>query len=90
MDSAAYLQTGAYGYSLYSSQSGFQEGLPFMDHWNTFRPPVSLRNIMIEEQVIQDSLEKVTINIFVLTLITEPQPLCKTIRVNVYCVCSPG
>ncbi|KAL7841434.1 hypothetical protein SRHO_G00251250 [Serrasalmus rhombeus] len=57
-DSAAQFLIGADGYSSLSSQSGIQEGFPFMDHWNVSRPPVSLRNIMIEEQVMQDSLEK--------------------------------
>ncbi|XP_036438960.1 LOW QUALITY PROTEIN: NEDD4-binding protein 2 [Colossoma macropomum] len=57
-DSAAQFLIGTDGCSSLSSQSGIQEGFPFMDHWNVSRPPVSLRNIMIEEQVMQDSLEK--------------------------------
>ncbi|TSO98524.1 NEDD4-binding protein 2 [Bagarius yarrelli] len=44
--------------SSFSSQSAFQDALPFMDHWNVSRPPISLRDIMLEEQVLQDSLEK--------------------------------
>ncbi|XP_066516070.1 NEDD4-binding protein 2 isoform X2 [Hoplias malabaricus] len=57
-DSAAHFLIGADGYSSLSSQGGFQENFPFMDHWNVSHPPVSLRNIMMEEQVMQDSLEK--------------------------------
>ncbi|KAK3507445.1 hypothetical protein QTP70_020638 [Hemibagrus guttatus] len=57
-DSDAHFLIGADGYSSLSNQSAFQEGFPFMDHWNVSRPPVSLRDIMLEEQVLQDSLEK--------------------------------
>ncbi|KAI4875699.1 hypothetical protein NFI96_023359 [Prochilodus magdalenae] len=57
-DLAAHHPIGSDGFSSLSGQSGFQEGFPFMDHWNASRPPVSLRNIMIEEQVMQESLEK--------------------------------
>ncbi|XP_076868554.1 NEDD4-binding protein 2 isoform X2 [Brachyhypopomus gauderio] len=39
-------------------QSGVQECFPFMDHWNVSQPRVSLRDIMIEEQVMQDSLQR--------------------------------
>uniref|UniRef100_A0A8B9HDX5 NEDD4 binding protein 2 n=1 Tax=Astyanax mexicanus TaxID=7994 RepID=A0A8B9HDX5_ASTMX len=46
------------GYSSLSNQSNIQESFPYMDHWNVSRPPVSLRNIMFEEQVMQESLEK--------------------------------
>ncbi|XP_026870018.2 NEDD4-binding protein 2 [Electrophorus electricus] len=52
-DSAAHFLIGAEGYL-----SGVQEGFPFMDHWNVSHPRVSLRDIMIEEQVMQDSLQK--------------------------------
>ncbi|XP_060720450.1 NEDD4-binding protein 2 isoform X3 [Tachysurus vachellii] len=57
-DSDAHFLFGADGYSSLGNQSAFQEGFPFMDHWNVSRPPVSLRGIMLEEQVLQDSLEK--------------------------------
>ncbi|MCJ8749191.1 hypothetical protein PDJAM_G00173440 [Pangasius djambal] len=57
-DSAAHFLIATDGYSSLSNQSGVQEGFPFMDHWNVSRPPVSLRDIMLEEQVLQDSLEK--------------------------------
>ncbi|XP_026127192.1 NEDD4-binding protein 2-like [Carassius auratus] len=39
-------------------QLGLHEEIPFMDHWSATRAPVSLRDIMIEEQVKQDSMEK--------------------------------
>lgn len=34
------------------------EEVPFMDHWSVSCAPISLRNIMIEEQVMQDCIEK--------------------------------
>ncbi|KAM9449648.1 NEDD4-binding protein 2 isoform 2-T2 [Clarias gariepinus] len=55
---AAQFLIGADGYSSLGYQSAVQEGFPFMDHWNVSRPPVSLRDIMLEEQVLQESLEK--------------------------------
>ncbi|KAL1282451.1 hypothetical protein QQF64_001254 [Cirrhinus molitorella] len=39
-------------------QLGLREEIPFMDHWSASYAPVSLRDIMIEEQVMQDSMEK--------------------------------
>ncbi|XP_016320424.1 NEDD4-binding protein 2 [Sinocyclocheilus anshuiensis] len=39
-------------------QLGLREEIPFMDHWSASCAPVSLRDIMIEEQVMQDSMEK--------------------------------
>ncbi|XP_072526275.1 NEDD4-binding protein 2 isoform X2 [Salminus brasiliensis] len=57
-DSDVRFLIGADGYSSLMSQSNIQDGFPLMDHWNVSRPPVSLRNIMIEEQVMQESLEK--------------------------------
>uniref|UniRef100_A0A8C2FAY1 NEDD4-binding protein 2-like n=1 Tax=Cyprinus carpio TaxID=7962 RepID=A0A8C2FAY1_CYPCA len=39
-------------------QLGLHEETPFMDHWSASCAPVSLREIMIEEQVMQDSMEK--------------------------------
>lgn len=41
-------------------QLGSREEIPFMDHWSASYAPVSLRDIMIEEQVMQDSMEKVS------------------------------
>ncbi|XP_031732214.1 NEDD4-binding protein 2 isoform X3 [Anarrhichthys ocellatus] len=34
--------------------------MPFMDHWNAPHPHVSLRNIIKEEQALQENVEKVT------------------------------
>lgn len=34
--------------------------MPIMDHWNASRPLVSLREIMEEEQALQNNIEKVT------------------------------
>lgn len=34
--------------------------MPFMDHWNVSRPHVSLRDIIKEEQVLQQNMQKVT------------------------------
>lgn len=42
-------------------QLGSREEIPFMDHWSASCAPVSLRDIMIEEQVMQDSMEKVIV-----------------------------
>uniref|UniRef100_A0A8C2BKY4 NEDD4 binding protein 2 n=1 Tax=Cyprinus carpio TaxID=7962 RepID=A0A8C2BKY4_CYPCA len=39
-------------------QLGLHEEIPFMDHWSASRAPVSLRDIMTEEQEMQDSMEK--------------------------------
>lgn len=33
--------------------------MPFMDHWKVSQPHVSLRDIIKEEQALQDSMEKV-------------------------------
>lgn len=38
-----------------------------MDHWSVSCPTVSLRDIMIEEQVMQDSIEKVTLTLYIST-----------------------
>uniref|UniRef100_A0AAQ4Q3Q5 NEDD4 binding protein 2 n=1 Tax=Gasterosteus aculeatus aculeatus TaxID=481459 RepID=A0AAQ4Q3Q5_GASAC len=35
--------------------------IPFMDHWNAPRPHVSLRDIIKEEQALQENVEKVTL-----------------------------
>ncbi|XP_059409965.1 NEDD4-binding protein 2 [Carassius carassius] len=39
-------------------QLDLYEQIPFMDHWSASCAPVSLRDIMIEEQAMQDSIEK--------------------------------
>nr|XP_033802986.1 NEDD4-binding protein 2 isoform X2 [Geotrypetes seraphini] len=39
---------------VFSEQSELKEGLPFMDHWNTQTPQVSLRQIMSEEIAFQE------------------------------------
>lgn len=33
--------------------------MPFMDHWNVSHPHISLRDIIKEEQALQDNMEKV-------------------------------
>lgn len=41
---------------------GHPEGasqMPFMDHWNVSHPHISLRDIIKEEQALQDNMEKV-------------------------------
>ncbi|XP_030644041.1 NEDD4-binding protein 2 [Chanos chanos] len=57
-DLAARFLIGADGYTSLASQSDISEDTPFMDHWNASRPPVSLRDIMTEELVLQESMEK--------------------------------
>lgn len=51
---------GADGYASLGSQPEAQKEIPFMDHWSVPRPHVSLRDIMTEEQALQDNMEKVT------------------------------
>lgn len=52
--------TGADGYAAGDSQSEASGRMPFMDHWNVSRPQVSLRDIIKEEQALQENMEKVT------------------------------
>ncbi|XP_018591553.2 NEDD4-binding protein 2 isoform X1 [Scleropages formosus] len=37
---------------------GHSDDLPYMDHWNAFQPYVSLRDIMLEEEALQQNMEK--------------------------------
>ncbi|TKS68148.1 NEDD4-binding protein 2 [Collichthys lucidus] len=46
------------GYSSMDSQSEASSQLPFMDHWNVSRPHISLRDIIKEEQALQENVEK--------------------------------
>ncbi|KAM6972618.1 NEDD4-binding protein 2 [Aplochiton taeniatus] len=55
---AAHFLIGADAFAGLGSQSEAQNEVPLMDHWNTSRPHVSLRNIMTEEQALQETMEK--------------------------------
>ncbi|XP_067353163.1 NEDD4-binding protein 2 isoform X2 [Channa argus] len=46
-------------YASQDSQAEAQSQLPFMDHWNVSRPHVSLRDIMKEEQALQENVEMI-------------------------------
>ncbi|XP_044202792.1 NEDD4-binding protein 2 [Thunnus albacares] len=46
------------GYTSQDSQPESHGGMPFMDHWNVSRPHVSLRDIIKEEQALQENVEK--------------------------------
>lgn len=51
--------------------------IPFMDHWNAPRPHVSLRDIIKEEQALQENVEKVTlasIHILISSALHTPRP----------------
>ncbi|KAL1023977.1 hypothetical protein UPYG_G00049780, partial [Umbra pygmaea] len=41
------------------SQSKLHDEMPIMDHWSVSSPHVSLRDIMTEEQALQDNMERV-------------------------------
>lgn len=43
-----------------SSQPEVPGQMPFMDHWKVPRPHVSLRDIIKEEQALQQTVEKVS------------------------------
>lgn len=47
-------------YASLDSQPEARGQMPFMDHWNVSRPHVSLRDIIKEEQALQENVEKVT------------------------------
>lgn len=49
---------GADGYTSLDSQPEAQSQMPFMDHWNVSRPHISLRDIIKEEQALQQNAEK--------------------------------
>lgn len=50
--------TGADGWATQSSQSDASNLMPIMDHWNASHQFVSLRDIIKEEQALQDKMEK--------------------------------
>ncbi|XP_035029806.2 NEDD4-binding protein 2 [Hippoglossus stenolepis] len=50
--------TNADGTTSLNSQSESRGQMPIMDHWNVFRPHVSLRDIIKEEQALQENVEK--------------------------------
>lgn len=52
--------TGAEGWAPQSSQLDGSNHMPLMDHWNASRPFVSLRDIIKEEQALQERMEKVS------------------------------
>ncbi|XP_027132552.1 NEDD4-binding protein 2 [Larimichthys crocea] len=54
----AHFLISADGYSSMDSQSEASSQLPFMDHWNVSRPHISLRDIIKEEQALQENVEK--------------------------------
>lgn len=49
----------AKGYTSLENQPEGCSQMPFMDHWNVFRPHISLRDIIKEEQALQENFEKV-------------------------------
>lgn len=57
---AARYPISADGCTLHDSQPDPHGQMPFMDHWNVSRPHVSLRDIIKEEQALQENVEKVT------------------------------
>lgn len=46
------------GYVSLDSQPEAWNQMPFMDHWNVSRPHISLRDIIKEEQALQENVEK--------------------------------
>ncbi|TMS22896.1 NEDD4-binding protein 2 [Larimichthys crocea] len=54
----AHFLISADGYLSMDSQSEASSQLPFMDHWNVSRPHISLRDIIKEEQALQENVEK--------------------------------
>ncbi|XP_060948453.1 NEDD4-binding protein 2 isoform X2 [Limanda limanda] len=55
---AGHFVTNADGYTSLNSQSESRGQKPIMDHWNVFRQHVSLRDIIKEEQALQENVEK--------------------------------
>lgn len=51
---------GADDYASLDSQPEARGQMPFMDHWNVSRPHVSLRDIIKEQQALQENVKKVT------------------------------
>lgn len=54
----AHFLIGPDGLSSLGGQSEARDEALFMDHWSVSRPHVSLRDIMTEEQALQENLEK--------------------------------
>lgn len=48
------------GYASLGSQPEARGQIPLMDHWKVSRQHVSLRDIIKEEQALQENVEKVT------------------------------
>lgn len=53
------LSTSKNGNVSVASQPGASAQIPFMSHWNVSRPHVSLRDIIKEEQALQENMQKV-------------------------------
>ncbi|XP_034146999.1 NEDD4-binding protein 2 [Esox lucius] len=49
---------GADGFASLSSQFEAQDEGPIMDHWSVSRPHISLRDIMTEEQALQENVKR--------------------------------
>lgn len=47
-------------YTSLHSQLEVRNQMQFMDHWNVSQPHISLRDIIMEEQALQDNMKKVT------------------------------
>lgn len=54
----AHFLISADGYTSLDSQPEACSQMPFMDHWNVSRPHISLRDIIKEEQALQQNVEK--------------------------------
>ncbi|XP_045074871.1 NEDD4-binding protein 2 [Coregonus clupeaformis] len=54
----AHFLIGADGFASLGGQSEAQDEVPIADHWSVSRPHVSLRNIMTEEQALQENMER--------------------------------
>lgn len=50
---------GSAAYALQDTQPEARSQMPFMDHWNVSRPHVSLRDIIKEQQALQENVKKV-------------------------------
>ncbi|XP_061101924.1 NEDD4-binding protein 2 isoform X2 [Conger conger] len=56
--SASHFLFGTDGFPSLSQSEAAAQNVPFMDHWNAPQSHVSLRDIMLEEQVLQEHMEK--------------------------------
>ncbi|XP_026215668.1 NEDD4-binding protein 2 isoform X2 [Anabas testudineus] len=52
------LMESSAAYALQDTQPEAQSQMPFMDHWNVSRPHVSLRDIIKEQQALQENVKK--------------------------------